>query len=124
MTQKREPLEPTTPRNGPGGAELNELGPAEERVLELREEQLIAHRELRDLGEVLVRTEIEAAPAQLEVEAFREEVEVEHEPVGESVTKRDEPWEENGELIVPIYEEQLVVSKRLILRERLHVRRI
>jgi uncharacterized protein (TIGR02271 family) len=94
-------------------------------TLELREEQLVVHKELRDLGEIEVRTEIDEVPGRLEVEAYREEVLVEHEIVGQVVTEREKPWEEtDGVLVIPIYEEQLVVTKRLVLRERMHVRRI
>jgi uncharacterized protein (TIGR02271 family) len=93
-------------------------------TIELREEQLIAHKELRTLGEVEVRTEWDLVPGRLEVDAYREEVEVEHEPVGQVVSERGQSWEENGVLIVPIYEEQLVVTKRLVLRERLRIRRV
>lgn len=96
----------------------------EERVVELREEQLVAHKELRDLGEVIIRTEIDRVPARLEVDALREEVEVVHEPVGKAVSEREQPREADGALIVPVYEEQLVVTRRLVLRERLHIRRI
>lgn len=96
----------------------------DEQTLELREEQLIAHKELREVGEVTVRTEIEQLPGRLEVDAYREEVSVEHEPVGQVVSERQEPWEEDGTLVVPVYEEQLVVTKRLVLRERLRVRRV
>jgi uncharacterized protein (TIGR02271 family) len=96
----------------------------EKRVVELREEQLVAHKELRDRGEIVIRTEVETVPAQLEVEALRQEVEVEHEPVGRVVTEREDVHHEEGVLIVPVYEEELVVTKRLILRERLHVRRV
>jgi uncharacterized protein (TIGR02271 family) len=97
---------------------------AGERTLELREEQLVAHKELRELGEVEVRTEVEDIPRRLEVDAIREEVEVEHEPVGRVVSERDAPWQEDGVLVVPVYEEQLVVTKRLVLRERLRIRRV
>ena len=96
----------------------------DEQLLELREEELVAHKELRELGEVTVRTQIEEVPGRLEVDAYREEVTVEHEPVGQVVSEREAPWEEDGTLVVPIYEEQLVVTKRLVLRERLRVRRI
>jgi uncharacterized protein (TIGR02271 family) len=99
-----------------------ELGP-DERTIELREEQLVAHKELRELGEVEIRTEVEDVPGRLEVEAYREEVEIEHVPVNRIVSERVDPWEENGVLIVPVYEEQLVVTKRLVLREHLRVRR-
>jgi uncharacterized protein (TIGR02271 family) len=99
-----------------------ELEPA--RTLELREEQLIPHKELRELGEIEIRTEVDQVPSRLEVDAYREEVVVEHEPVGQAVSERVAPWEEDGVMIVPVYEEQLVVTKRLIMRERLHVRRV
>ena len=100
------------------------VAPPFERTIELREEQLVPQKELRELGEVLVRTQVEEAPGRLEVEAYREEVEVEHEPAGEVVQERVPPWEENGALVVPVYEEQLVVVKRLVLRERLRIRRV
>jgi uncharacterized protein (TIGR02271 family) len=110
---------------GSGTAPDRPLVAAEdERTLELREEQLVAHKELRELGEVEVRTEIDEVPGRLEVDALREEVEVEHEPVGQVVSRREEPWEQDGTLVVPVYEEQLVVSKRLVLRERLRIRRV
>lgn len=107
---------------------MKQVDPAEpldeERVIELREEELVANKQLREVGEVIVRTEIDSVPARLEVDAMREEVEVVHEPVGQTVAQRDAPWEENGDLVVPVYEEQLVVSRRLVLRERLRVRRV
>src|SRR6476646_2722436 len=56
-----------------------------EHTLELREEQLVAHKELRELGEVTVRTELEEVPGRMEVEAYREEIVIEHEPVGQVV---------------------------------------
>jgi uncharacterized protein (TIGR02271 family) len=104
-----------------------EFDPADaqpEQTIELREEQLVAHKELRELGEVEVRTEVDDVHGRLEVDAYREEVEIEHEPVGQVVSERGQPWEENGVLIVPVYEEQLVVTKRLVLRERLRIRRV
>ena len=95
-----------------------------ERTLELREEELIPHKEMREVGEVVIRTEIEEVPGRLEVEAFREEVEVEHVPVGQVVSERVQPWQEEDTLFVPVYEEQLVMVKRLVLREHLKIRRV
>jgi uncharacterized protein (TIGR02271 family) len=100
------------------------IGAESERTIPLHEEELVAHKEIRELGEVVVRTRVEEVPSRLEVEAYREEVEVEHVPVGQVVSERVAPWEEDGVLIVPIYEEQLVVTKRLVLREHLRVRRV
>lgn len=93
-------------------------------TLHLHEEQLVPHRELATVGEVQVRTEIEEVPERLTVDAVREEVEVEHVPMGTVVTERVAPWEEDGTLIIPVYEEQLVLVKRLVMREQLRVRRL
>jgi len=95
-----------------------------QRVIELREEELVPHKELREVGEVEIRTVVERFPSRLEVEAYREEVQVEHVPVGQVVSERVKPWEEGDVLVVPVYEEQLVVVKRLMLREHLRVRRL
>jgi uncharacterized protein (TIGR02271 family) len=95
----------------------------ESRTLELREEELHVQREMREVGQAELRTRIEEVPARLEVEAFDEEVEVEHVPIGQVVSERRQPYQDGETLIVPIYEEQLVVTKRLLLREELHVRR-
>jgi uncharacterized protein (TIGR02271 family) len=108
-----------------GGDELEAANLQIGRTLELREEQLVAHKTLRDVGDIDVRTVVEEVPGRLEVDAYREEVVVEHEAVGSVVSQRDDPWEEDGDtLVIPIYEEQLVVTKRLVLRERVRVRRI
>jgi uncharacterized protein (TIGR02271 family) len=124
-----EPVQPYSSLAGSPGATERGYGEASlltegEQVLELREEELVARKDLRELGEIRVRTQVEELPGRLEVEALREEVEVEHVPVGQVVSERVSPWEENGTLVVPVYEEQLVVVKRLVLREQLRVRRV
>jgi len=93
-------------------------------TLHLHEERLVPRRELRTVGEVEVRTALEEFPGRLAVDALREEVEIRHVPVGETVKERVAPWEDDGVLVVPVYEEQLVVVKRLVMREQLHIRRV
>src|SRR5262249_31162083 len=115
------------PADGPGALPRDPTaGPLtdDEQKLELRDEELIARKELREFGEVRVRKEVDEVPGRLEVDAFREEVEVEHVPVDKIVNERVDPWEEDGELIVPVYEEQVVMVKRLVLREQLRIRRV
>ena len=90
----------------------------------LHREDLVARVEPRDLGTIVVRTEMEEVPASVEVEGEREEIELEHVPVNEAVAAKVAPWYENGELVVPIYEERVVVSKQLFLKEKLRVKRI
>ncbi len=95
-----------------------------ERTVELREERLVPRKETVDAGEIEIRKEVEEVPGRLEVEAYREEVEIEHVPVGQAVKEKVEPWEEDGTLVVPVYEEQLVVVKRLVMKEKLLIRRV
>jgi len=96
----------------------------DERTLDLREEELVVQRTMRDVGEAHIRTRVEEVPARLEVEANAEEVEVEHVPVGQVVSERVQPYQEGDVLVVPVYEEQLVVTRRLLLREELRIRRV
>jgi uncharacterized protein (TIGR02271 family) len=119
------PLPPHAPAPPPYPADWDaRAGSDTERTIELREEQLIAHKELHELGEVEIRKVVEETPGRLEVDAFSEEVHVEHVPVGQTVSERKEPWQEGDVMVVPVYEEQLVVTKRLVLREELHIRRV
>ena len=121
----RRKLTRANPSSAERGAVRTEPPEEAARTLELREEELVAHKETRELGTVEVRTEIERLPGRLEVDAYREEVNVEHEPVGEVVAERVQPWrDDDGALVVPVYEEQLVVSKHLILRERIRIRTV
>jgi uncharacterized protein (TIGR02271 family) len=116
MNAAREPLDYPIPEP--------EAAADAEHVIELKEEQLVARKHLVEAGEVVIHTEVDEVPGRLEVDAFHEEIEIEHVPIGKVVTERVAPWEEEGELIVPVYEEQLVVVKRLVLKEQVRVRRV
>ena len=107
-----------------GGAYSSADLPPEGRTIKLRQEELVAHKEMRHMGDIEVRTEVEEVPGRIEVEALREEIEVEHVPVGRVVAQREAPYHDGEVLIVPVYEEQLVVSKRLVLREELRMERL
>jgi uncharacterized protein (TIGR02271 family) len=98
--------------------------PPEGRTLKLRQEELVMHKEMRHAGDVEIRTEVEEVPGHIDVDAVSEEVSIEHVPVGRVVSEREAPWKDGEVLVVPIYEEQLVVTKRLVLREELRVRRM
>ena len=97
--------------------------PQPDAALELREERLVPHREVREVGEVLVRTVVEEIPGHLEVQSEHDEVVVEHVPVGREVPERVGPRDEDGVVVVPVYEEQLVVARRLVLTEEIRVHR-
>ncbi|MHB1134365.1 MAG: YsnF/AvaK domain-containing protein [Chloroflexota bacterium] len=107
----------------PRQRERGPLQAGETRTLEVREEQLVPHKTLREVGDVRIRKEVEQVTGRIEVDALREEVEVERMAVGEVVEEQKGPWQEGDTLVVPVYEERLVLEKRLVLKEQLRVRR-
>ena len=110
--------------NIPPEPKVNQDIPGDGATLHLREEELVAVKEMRHVGDVQIRTVVEDVPHELQVEAFHEEVEVKHVPVNRVVAEREAPRHEGETLIVPVYEEEVVVTKRLVLREELQIRRI
>jgi uncharacterized protein (TIGR02271 family) len=117
------PTQRLSPQEPPLSADEHDVM-LDRQTLELREEELIAHKERVESGAVNVRKITEEVPSRLEVDAVRDEVEVEHVPIGQVVAERVAAREEGGLWIIPVYEEQLVVVKRLVLREEIRVRRI
>jgi uncharacterized protein (TIGR02271 family) len=59
----------------------------------------------------------------VDVPLMEEEVEVNHVPVNRLVDRTEAVRHEGDTMIVPIYEEVLVVRKRLMLKEELHITR-
>jgi len=102
--------------------QLDESSPMT-RTVRLEEEELIAHKELRERGRIHVRKEVDVVPRRLEVDAYSEEAIIEHVPVGKVVKEQVPAWEEDGVMIVPVYEEQVVLVKRLVMKEQIRIRR-
>ena len=97
--------------------------PDESRRLELREERLEARTSVEEAGRIGIGKEVETVPRRLDAESFHEEAIVEHVPVGRVVEQRQPARDEAGTYVIPIYEEQLVLVKRLVLKEEIRVRR-
>ena len=60
---------------------------------------------------------------QVDVPLFEEHIEIERVPVERVVEAPSPPRQEGDTWIVPVYEEVVVVEKRLLLREEVHVKR-
>jgi uncharacterized protein (TIGR02271 family) len=92
-------------------------------VLQLREEELGVAKQWTEAGEVLIRKKVETRTDTIPVELGYEEVSVQRVPVNRMLAdgERPEPRQEGDTLIVPIVEEEIVVTKRLVIREELHV---
>ena len=71
----------------------------------------------------MVRTRVEERDEVAEIELRQEDVTVERVARGVPVESVPETREEDGVLIIPVLEEQLVVSTRLILKEEIRITR-
>ena len=91
--------------------------------IELAEERLdVAKREV-ERDRVVVRTRVSEREETAEVDLRHEDVDVERVPVGRVVDSPPATREEDGVLIVPVLEEELVVTTRLVLKEELRISR-
>ena len=70
---------------------------------------------------MVVRTRVEERNEVAEIELQQEDVSVERVPRGVPVETLPAAREEDGVLIIPVVEEQLVVTTRLILKEEIRI---
>src|SRR5512142_2952271 len=87
--------------------------------IQLREEELQAHKQPVEAGEVRVRKEVVTEHRTLEVPVQREEVVIErHAPTGEPAASDIRPGEE---IRIPVRKEQVSVEKRPVVKEEVTV---
>jgi uncharacterized protein (TIGR02271 family) len=91
--------------------------------LELVEEELRVTKREVERGRVVIRTRVDEREELAEASLQQEDVTVERVPVGRVIDAVPSVREEDGVLIVPVVEEQLVVETRLILKEELRITR-
>jgi uncharacterized protein (TIGR02271 family) len=91
--------------------------------VELVEEQLEFGKRQVERGRVVVRTRAEERDEVAEIELQQEDVSVERVARGVPVEALPAVHEEDGVLIIPVVEEQLVVTTRLILKEEIRISR-
>ena len=92
-------------------------------VIPLVEETVrVGKREVRG-GTVRVRTVVDTVEELARAELHGEKVDVTRVPVDREIDRAPEVRTEDGVTIIPVVEEVLVVEKRLVLKEELHVRR-
>jgi len=90
------------------------------RVVELKEEQLQAHKERVQTGEVDIKKRVVTEQKTLEVPVTKEEVVVERRPVAGSPPAH-EPIREGEEIRIPVSEEHVEVEKRPVVKEEIVV---
>ena len=94
-----------------------------ETVIPLYRETLSLGKRQVERGRVRVDVRVEERERTFKQVLERHDVEVEHVPVNRVVESVPETRQEGDVLIIPIVEEEVVLVRRLVLREELHVRR-
>lgn len=88
----------------------------------LRETLNVSKREV-ERGRVVIHKTVSERDEAVEILLRQTDVSVERVPVGRIVTEAPSSRQEGDVMIVPVMEEVLVVEKRLVLKEELHIRR-
>lgn len=106
-----------------GSAEVPARTNREEMVLPVVEESVAVGVREVERGRVRVTKTVREVEDQVETLLQREEVDVERVPVNEYVEAANPPEFGEERSVIPIYEEVVVVEKRLLLREKLVITR-
>ncbi len=94
-----------------------------EEALPLLEEELRVHKRSVPTGKVRVRSVPESVEEVARAILEEQHVEVTRVPIGQEVASPPSVRTEGDVVIVPVLEEIMVVEKRLVLKEELHIRR-
>ncbi len=94
-----------------------------EEVLPLLEEELRVEKRSVVTGKVRVRTVVDTVEETARADLEEGRIEVTRVPIDREVSAPPTVRTEGDVVIVPVLEEVLVVEKRLVLKEELHIRR-
>lgn len=92
-------------------------------MIPLVEEEISVSKRKSRAGRVRVETRTEQVDELVGADLTSSEVEVERVPIDREVDRAPEIRTEGDVTIVPVLEEVLVVEKRLVLKEELHIKR-
>ena len=92
-------------------------------VLPLIQERAVVHKDIVETGRVTVTTRVEERRETVREALRHEDVSVERVSINRPVDVAPPIRQVGDVLIYPIVEEELVVTKRLVLREELHITR-
>ena len=98
-------------------------GVANETVVPLIEENLQVQKQWVEAGALLIKKEVETQTQTLPADLAYEEVYVERVPVNQALGENEQagPRQEGDTLVIPVIEEELVITKRRIVREEIRV---
>jgi uncharacterized protein (TIGR02271 family) len=90
----------------------------------LHAEEISISKEKTETGRVQVSTLTREHEQLVDEFLTNEHVEIERVPIGKPIDARPEVREEADRIIVPVIEEVLVLERRLVLKEEVHIRRV
>jgi len=93
----------------------------EEVVVPVVEEEIDASTKAVRTGSVRVDKHVEKRIRKVEAPLIHENVEVRHVPINRVVDRAPKMQRMGNTVIIPVVEEELVVSKRLVLKEEIHL---
>lgn len=92
-------------------------------VIPLVEERVFVTKREVEAGRLRVQVSVEEREGDVSVDLSHEEVEIERVPVNRAVSGLPSVRLEGSTTIIPVVEEVVVVEKRLVVVEEIHVRR-
>lgn len=88
------------------------------------EERLLVGKRLVEKERVRLRSEVTTREEPVQVALLADELKVERVPIGRVADQVELPRQEGDTYVMPVYEEVLVVEKRLMLKEEVRVTRV
>ena len=98
--------------------------PGDKAKLQLFAEELSVIKEKVETGRVRVSTRTHEREAAVDEDLTRERVEIETIPINLRIDSVPEVRQEGDTTIIPVVEEQLVVERRLMLKEEVRIKRV
>lgn len=105
------------------GSEPLDERPAEERIVPVIEEELVAGAVPVKTGSVRVEKHVERRIRRIDLPLMKDTVEVKRVTVNRVVDEPPAIRRSGDTIIVPVVEEQVTITRKLVLKEELHVQR-
>src|SRR5215472_11381330 len=123
MEDNRNPPPPSSLPEG-GASEASTSGPGRAEVLQLFAEEAKVSRRTVETGRVRVAKVTRTRDHLIDELLARTRFEVERVPIGRLIDAIPAIREDGDLTVVPIVEETVIVERRLMLKEELHIRRV
>jgi uncharacterized protein (TIGR02271 family) len=91
------------------------------RIVPIVQEELVVEKQKRETGRVRVHKQVHTRQETVDEPGYIEEVSFERVPINEIIDAPRTAYYEGNTFVIPLVEEELVVTKRLVLREELRI---